>query len=148
LGALPIISRYVSDSALAEPYSPTSNPFKRNSPVYGSLLDVMPLAHPKVGTMNKQKPWVGLTVRNGYDGEEWFGELDCSLEEFFAAPNHAFVRLNHACWLEAPNEFSEPSIMRNEESHEALHHYVYIRKDAITMVRPLRVPLIDAEDAF
>lgn len=85
-----------------------------------------------------EKPWVGITVRGGMESEEWFGQLDCSLEEFFQAPEHAFVRLNYVHWLESQGEFEEPVIVKNDEGDPAFHHFLFLRKSEVVVVRPLK----------
>jgi len=95
-----------------------------------------------------RKPWVGATIRMGQDAEEWFGELDCTLEEFFAAPEHAFIRLNHVRWLESQGEFEEPMLVRNEDNDPALHHYIYVRKSEVVILRPLRHPLTRDDTSY
>jgi hypothetical protein len=94
-----------------------------------------------------EKQWVGMTLRSSMDAEEWFGELDCTLDEFFAAPENAFVRLNHVRWLEAQNEFDEPNLVRNQDGDPPLRHYIYLRKSDVSMIRPLRVPLRVTEES-
>lgn len=95
-----------------------------------------------------KKPWVGVSIRMGHEAEEWFGELDCTLEEFFAAPDHAFVRLNHVRWLEPQGEFEEPVLVRNQDNDPPFQHYIYFRKSDVVLVRPLRHPIRTSDDSF
>lgn len=95
-----------------------------------------------------KKPWVGVTLRLGHEAEEWFGELDCTLEEFFSAPDHAFIRLNHVRWLEAQGEYEEPMLIRNEDNDPPFHHYIYFRKSNVVLLRPLRHAIRLSDDTF
>ena len=92
------------------------------------------------------RTWVGITVKTAMEAEEWFGELECTLEEFFGLPETAFVRLNHARWLEAQNEYEEPNLVRNQDGDPPFEHYLFVRKADICMMRPLRVGLHMSED--
>jgi hypothetical protein len=98
--------------------------------------------------VKSRRPWVGVTIRLGQEAEEWFGELDCSLEDFFAAPDHAFVRLNHVRWLEAQGEYEEPLLVRNEDNDPPFHHYIYFRKSEVILLRPLRHPIQLSDEVF
>jgi hypothetical protein len=86
----------------------------------------------------KSKTWVGLTVRTGMDTEEWFGEIEGTVEQLLLKPDDTFVRLDHVVWLEARDEFEEPRIVRNIDNDLPFEHYIYVRKGDIAMVRPLR----------
>jgi hypothetical protein len=97
--------------------------------------------------MNK-KPWVGITVRCGLEAEEWFGELDCTFDEFFAAPDHSFVRLNHVRWLESHGEFDEPCLVRSQDGDPPFQHFMYLRKSEVALIRPLRHAVRVSDDEF
>jgi hypothetical protein len=70
--------------------------------------------------------------------EEWFGELEGSLEQFIGKPDNAFIRLDNVVWLEGRDEFEEPRIVRNTDSELPFEPYIYVRKSDIMIVRPLR----------
>lgn len=82
------------------------------------------------------------------DHEEWFGELEGTLEQFFGKPDTAFVRLDNVVWLEVRDDFEEPRIVRNTDSELPFEHYIYVRKSDIMIVRPLRYAINppDVED--
>ncbi|PKO16529.1 hypothetical protein CVU37_11175 [candidate division BRC1 bacterium HGW-BRC1-1] len=92
--------------------------------------------------------WVGLTLKTVEEAEEWFGELDCSLEDFFAAPENSFIRLNHSRWLEATTEFEEPTLVRNQDGDSPFTHYLYFRKSDVSLIRPLTKPLSTSDDPY
>lgn len=92
------------------------------------------------------KAWVGITLKTTLEAEEWFGELDCSMEEFFAAPESAFIRMNHARWLESANEYDEPTLVRNQDGDPPFTHYLYFRKADVCLLRPLRSALRMSDD--
>ncbi|MCX7017658.1 MAG: hypothetical protein WCK47_11095 [bacterium] len=94
----------------------------------------------------KDNRWVGLTVRTSIEAEEWFGELECSVDELLAMIDSQFVRMNHARWLESQSEYEEPNLVRNQDGDPPFEHYLYIRKSDISMIRPLRCPLRVTED--
>jgi hypothetical protein len=95
-----------------------------------------------------QGRWVGVTIKTGDEPEEWFGELDCTVEDFFKAPDASFIRLNHARWLETTTEFEEPSLVRNEDVDTPFTHYLYFRKGDVSLLRPLRKSLRTSDDDF
>lgn len=95
----------------------------------------------------KSKPWVGLTVRTSADSEEWFGQLEFPLEQFFTKPADTFVRLDHVVWFEAQGEFEEPQIVRNDDHELPFEHFIYVRKGDVTMVRPLKYEINPPEIA-
>jgi hypothetical protein len=95
-----------------------------------------------------QGRWVGITIKTGDEPEEWFGELDCTLDEFFQAPDGAYIRLNHSRWLETATEFEEPSLIRNEDVDTPFTHHLYFRKGDVSLVRPLRKSLRTSDDDF
>ncbi len=87
-------------------------------------------------------PWVGLTVRTAEASEEWFGQLDRSTEDLFAAPENVFIRLDHVVWLEAKTDTDAVHIISNEDNPDIpFEHFIYVRKSDITMVRPVKYPL-------
>lgn len=89
----------------------------------------------------EENRWVGITLRGPAEAEEWFGELDCTLEQFFAAPDNAFVRLNRVRWLESESEFEAPNLVRNQDADPPFKHYIYFRKSDVSIIRPLRAAL-------
>ncbi len=92
--------------------------------------------------------WVGITLKTSMDAEEWFGEMDCTLDEFFKAPENAFIRLNHSRWLESATEFEEPNLVRNQDGDPPFAHHLYFRKADVSVIRPLRKPLRTSDDDF
>jgi len=93
-------------------------------------------------TGTKEYPWVGLTVRTADADEEWYGLLDCSLDEFFKMKDGDYVRLNHVVWIENSDEFGESHIVANEDNLDIpFEHYIYFRKSDVQMIRPMKYPL-------
>lgn len=96
----------------------------------------------KMGKPSADNLWVGFTVRTGEGPEDWYGQLECTLEEFLRMPDTDFVRLNHAVWVEVSPDLDQAEIVANEDNPDIpFEHFLYIRKGDISVVRPIKYPL-------